>query len=246
MTNLIVAFYNSVNVPTMHIYRSSCKVPSFCHILIKMKFPRHIFEKYTTINFHENPSSCSRVVPCGRMDRQTEKHDEANSRFSQFCERAEMLKNFLYQIYHRQRLRACCLFITKTKHIMCSNVVSLLMVNTRYTEAGIGFEMWFNIVVVRFNIVLVRFNIVLVRFNIVLVRFNIVLVRFNIVLVRFSIVLVRFNIVLVRFNKSATSPSHEQSVMLLFRDVVVDYCEHNIFCANMRHVCNINSRSRIR
>jgi len=30
------------------------------------------------------PSSGSRVVPCGRTDR----HDEANSRFSQFCERA--------------------------------------------------------------------------------------------------------------------------------------------------------------
>ena len=34
--------------------------------------------------FHENPSSGSRVVRCGRTDR----HDDANSRFSKFCESA--------------------------------------------------------------------------------------------------------------------------------------------------------------
>ena len=43
-----------------------------------------IFEKYSNIKFRENPSSESRGVPCGQTDR----HDEANSRFSQFCERA--------------------------------------------------------------------------------------------------------------------------------------------------------------
>ena len=39
-------------------------------ILIKLEFSRHIFEKYSNIKFHENPSSASRVVPCGRTDRQ--------------------------------------------------------------------------------------------------------------------------------------------------------------------------------
>ena len=34
--------------------------------------------------FHENPSSGSQVVPCGRTDGRTERHDEAISRFSQF------------------------------------------------------------------------------------------------------------------------------------------------------------------
>ena len=44
----------------------------------------HIFlKKNLNTKFHQNPSSGSRVVPYGRMDR----HDEANSRFSQFCER---------------------------------------------------------------------------------------------------------------------------------------------------------------
>jgi len=49
---------------------------------MKLEFFRQIFEKYSNIRFHENPSSGSRVVPCG----QTERHDEANGRFSQFCE----------------------------------------------------------------------------------------------------------------------------------------------------------------
>jgi hypothetical protein len=34
------------------------------------------------MKFHENSSSGNRVVPCGQTDR----HDEANNRFSQFCE----------------------------------------------------------------------------------------------------------------------------------------------------------------
>ena len=36
------------------------------------------------MKFHQNPSSGSQAVPCG----QTDGRDEANSRFSQFCERA--------------------------------------------------------------------------------------------------------------------------------------------------------------
>ena len=33
---------------------------------------RQIFEKYSNIKFYENPSSVSRVVPCGRMDGRTD------------------------------------------------------------------------------------------------------------------------------------------------------------------------------
>ena len=46
-----------------------------------------IFEKYSNVKFSENPSSGSRVVPCGRTDGQT-RRDEVNSRFLQFCVRA--------------------------------------------------------------------------------------------------------------------------------------------------------------
>jgi hypothetical protein len=42
---------------------------------------RQIFENDSSIKFHENPSSGSPVVPCG----QTERHDEANGRFSHFA-----------------------------------------------------------------------------------------------------------------------------------------------------------------
>jgi len=66
-----------------NVYRSSCKVP---FILVRfwqhLNLSEQIFEKSSNIKFHGNPSSGSRVVPCGQTDR----HDEANSRFSQFCE----------------------------------------------------------------------------------------------------------------------------------------------------------------
>ena len=53
-----------------------------CPISMKLEFARQIFEKYSIINLHENPSIGSRVVPCGHTDRP----DEANCHFSQFCE----------------------------------------------------------------------------------------------------------------------------------------------------------------
>jgi hypothetical protein len=51
--------------------------------LMKIDLPRHIFEKRSNIKFHENPSSRSR-----RSDEQTGRHDETNSPFLKFCERA--------------------------------------------------------------------------------------------------------------------------------------------------------------
>ena len=68
-----------------NLYWSACTVPLFLSDLMKLEFSRHIFEKYSNIKFHENPTSGSRVVPQGQLDRRTDKHDEANSRFSQFC-----------------------------------------------------------------------------------------------------------------------------------------------------------------
>ena len=40
-------------------------------------------KKFSNIRFHENPSSGSRIIPCGQTDR----HDETNNRFPQLCER---------------------------------------------------------------------------------------------------------------------------------------------------------------
>jgi len=39
---------------------------------MKLEFSRQIFEKSSNIKFHENLSSGSRVVPCGRTDRRTD------------------------------------------------------------------------------------------------------------------------------------------------------------------------------
>jgi hypothetical protein len=51
---------------------------------MKLEYSRHIFEKYSDPKFYENPTSGGRVFPRGGTDRL----DEAESRFSQFCERA--------------------------------------------------------------------------------------------------------------------------------------------------------------
>jgi len=46
-------------------------------------FPRQSIEKYSNIKFHDNPSSGSRVVPCGRANR----YDQERRRFLQFYDR---------------------------------------------------------------------------------------------------------------------------------------------------------------
>jgi hypothetical protein len=63
-----------------------------CQILIKLELSRQIFEKRLNIKLYQDPSSGDRLVTSGqtdsRTDRWTEGLDEANSRFSQFRERA--------------------------------------------------------------------------------------------------------------------------------------------------------------
>jgi hypothetical protein len=51
---------------------------------MKVEFSQHIFEKYSYIKFDENLSSGSRVFLWGQTDR----HNEADSLFLQFCEHA--------------------------------------------------------------------------------------------------------------------------------------------------------------
>jgi len=50
---------------------------------MNIEFSLQIVGKYSNINFHVLSSNKSRDVSW----RQTDRHDEANSRFSQFCER---------------------------------------------------------------------------------------------------------------------------------------------------------------
>jgi hypothetical protein len=41
---------------------------NFCHILTTLEFSRQVFEKYSNIKFHENPSSGSRVASWGQTE----------------------------------------------------------------------------------------------------------------------------------------------------------------------------------
>ena len=55
---------------------------------MKVDFSWQNFEESSNIKFQQNLFSGSRVVPYGRKDGQMDKHDEANSRYSEFFERA--------------------------------------------------------------------------------------------------------------------------------------------------------------
>jgi hypothetical protein len=55
---------------TINAHDSSKGSRYSCQILIKLEFSQQVFEKYSDIKFHENPSSGSGVVPCGRTDGQ--------------------------------------------------------------------------------------------------------------------------------------------------------------------------------
>jgi len=62
------------------------RYPNSCKILMTLDFSQQIFEKSSNIKFHKNLSSGSWVVPWECMDQATDRHNEANSRFSQFCD----------------------------------------------------------------------------------------------------------------------------------------------------------------
>ena len=70
------------------VYLSSSNVPvNLVRFFWKFNFLYKFPKKYSCIKFHENPSSGSRRVTCKRKDGRTDRYDESNSRFSQFCER---------------------------------------------------------------------------------------------------------------------------------------------------------------
>ena len=59
-----------------------------CQILIKIQFSQQIFEKQS-LNFVKiRPVGAEFFRADGRVDGQEDRHDETNSCFSQFCERA--------------------------------------------------------------------------------------------------------------------------------------------------------------
>ena len=77
-----------------NVHRSSGLAPvilftvTIVTILIKLELLRQIFIEPTNIIFHAIPSSGIQVVPCEYTKGLTDRHDEINSSFSQFCDRA--------------------------------------------------------------------------------------------------------------------------------------------------------------
>jgi hypothetical protein len=72
----------------LNVKTSLCKVPVIhVKILKKSEFSQQIFEEKINIKFNQNPSSGIQVVSRRRTDGWTDRHQEANSRFSQFLKR---------------------------------------------------------------------------------------------------------------------------------------------------------------
>jgi hypothetical protein len=73
-----------------NVHRSSYKISYSCQILMKLEFPRQIFEKSSNTNYHKKSFSRNpiflRSQTDGRMDRQTDR-TRTISGFSQFLER---------------------------------------------------------------------------------------------------------------------------------------------------------------
>jgi hypothetical protein len=61
---------------------------------MKMEFSRQSFEKYSNIKFYENGGNFMKIrlvrAEWSHAGGQTDRYDEANSRFSQFCEQASL------------------------------------------------------------------------------------------------------------------------------------------------------------
>jgi len=83
-----IAFHSKKNrVRYYHNYVFVSSTGYCCQILMKLEFFSTKFPKI--LNYiNENLSSGSRVVPLGWTDGRTDKHEKANSHFSQFCGRA--------------------------------------------------------------------------------------------------------------------------------------------------------------
>jgi hypothetical protein len=70
--------------------------PYSCQILMKLEYSRRIFEKNVQI---------SNFIKIGLVDRQTDRHDEADSCFTQCCELAYKNRNHIVPHYMRNLLK---------------------------------------------------------------------------------------------------------------------------------------------
>ena len=78
---------------------------------MKSEFSRQIFEKYSNIKFREDPPSGG-----PKCSIRTDRHDEANSRFSQFCERAYKHSITAHSPAHNTAVRTARFSYTSLTH----------------------------------------------------------------------------------------------------------------------------------
>jgi hypothetical protein len=76
----------------INVEMSSCKVPV---ILVWLQWNLNFLYRFSrkklpSFKYYQHPSNASRFIPCGRTDR----YDEANNRFTQFCESAKKDESF--------------------------------------------------------------------------------------------------------------------------------------------------------
>ena len=108
------------------------------HIFNELEFSEHIFDKST--KYHVSLSSGSRVVPCEQTDRQTDRHDEADSHFAQHRESVwkrqnvgELLTGVLEPRYfwrsesYRLRLLGLRTIVTQEKDFILISMVGCLI-----------------------------------------------------------------------------------------------------------------------
>jgi len=72
----------------INVRRCSWKVQVIRHILTKLEVPQQIFQKYSNIKFHANPSSGAELF---QADGRTDRHDEASSHTCQFLKAPKIL-----------------------------------------------------------------------------------------------------------------------------------------------------------
>ena len=131
----------------INVHRSLYKVTVIPVRFLKIACFQQILEKYWQANFHENSFNRNRVVSCGWRERQTDRHDKANSHFLQWWERPPP-RNFFpskFMFYlmnlslaldmpHRRRW---WLVSTELERVWKQAVVYVLVLQCRYFLGGI-------------------------------------------------------------------------------------------------------------
>jgi hypothetical protein len=103
-------------------------------ILMKPEYSGQICEKYSNIKFHENSSSGSWVVSCGRTDRQTDRQTDMTKLIVAFRNFANPSKNSLTElIVKKEKGQKRCTEVRRCCPVVCDiQYVIFLCVNWSY------------------------------------------------------------------------------------------------------------------